>query len=227
MKKSYLSVVYDEGRTPKTRYPYELVRYLAKRFNLVKGMQLLEIGCGRGDFLKAFCDVGFICTGIDKEKKELGEIEVVSCDITKEPLPFKDESFDILYHKSLIEHLSEPSHLMSESYRVLKRGGKLIVLTPDWVTQMKNFYEDFTHCRPYTPLALNDLLTMYNLKNVVSEKFYQLPVIWKYPFLIIFSKMLSLLLSVNFARWLTEKTKIKFFRFSIELMILGYGKKGL
>jgi hypothetical protein len=50
----YISLVYDEKRTPKTEYPHPLTEYLARRFQLKSGARLLELGCGRGDVLQAF-----------------------------------------------------------------------------------------------------------------------------------------------------------------------------
>ena len=113
MKKSYLSVIYDEKRTPKTHYPYQLVRYLTQRFDLKKGERLLEIGCGRGDFLAAFSSIELDCFAVDKEKEcqnLLPALTIKQCDILREPLPFEGNFFDIVYHKSLIEHLDNPSH---------------------------------------------------------------------------------------------------------------------
>lgn len=228
MKKNYISVIYDEKRTPKTDYPCRLVRYLAQRFDLKNGERLLEIGCGRGDFLTAFSGIGLDCFAVDKEKEGqnmLPGFAVKQCDISREPLPFEDNFFDVVYHKSLIEHLDDPIRLMNETLRVLKPGGKIIVLTPDWVSQMENFYEDYTHHRPYTPAALKDLLTISGFGEIKAETFYQLPSIWKRPFLKIPAWILRKILKVNQARWLTGKTGIKFIRFSVELMILGYGEK--
>lgn len=228
MTKDYLSVVYSDARAPQTNYPLALAEYLTKRFDFRRGECLLEIGCGRGDFLKAFQKAGLKCWGVDAGKKSaelLPDFDIRQCDISKEPLPFEDSAFDIVYHKSLIEHLHDPAHLMDETSRILKDGGKLIILTPDWVSQMKNFYEDFTHCRPYTETGIRDVLNIWDFKDITVEKFYQLPALWQWPFLKSLSKMLSIFLSVNSARRLTEKTGCKFFRFSVELMILGYARK--
>lgn len=228
MKKDYLSVVYDKKRTPKTDYPVKLAEYLVNRFYLKKAGKFLEIGCGRGDFLNAFYSYGLDCYGVDIEKKNIeisSAIDVRQCDLTKEKLPFADNSFDTVYHKSLIEHLLDPQNLMEETYRVLKDGGRLIILTPDWQSQMRVFYEDFTHRRPYTKEALSDLLEMCGFKDIVSEKFIQLPSVWRSAFIRFFSGILSKMLSVGAARWLTRKTGIKLFRFSVELMILGSAKK--
>ncbi|GAH05263.1 unnamed protein product, partial [marine sediment metagenome] len=72
---------------------------------------------------------------------------------------------------------------------------------------------------PYTKIGIEDLFRIYNFKEVKSEIFYQLPVLWKHPWLKIFSKFLQLFGPVK------KIHKNKFIRWSRELMILGYGKK--
>jgi len=227
MKNTYISTVYDLKRTPKTDYPVKFVEYLIKRFNLKPHSNLLEIGCGRCDFLLAFSENNFNCIGVDKEiiSLENNNVKLYKVDIKKDKLPFADETFDVVYHKSVIEHFYSPDNLMQESLRVLKKGGKLIVLTPDWISQMQNFYEDYTHSRPYTVGALKDLFVIYNLKNAQVELFYQLPIVWKIPQIKIICKILSVFLNSFTARKITEITKIKFFRWAVELMIIGYGEK--
>ena len=229
IKKDYLSVTYDLDRIPKTEYPKLLVHYLIKRFNLRKNSVLVEIGCGRGEYLHAFQNEGIICTGIDKQYSAADyspNLKIHHCDITTDKLPFENNVIDIVYHKSVIEHMYDPENLMMETIRVLKTGGKLIILTPDWHTQWKNFFEDFTHSRPYDVLALSDLLKVYGFNNFAVERFYQLPVLWKFPAIKLISKILQLVTNVYGGRWLTKITGIKFFRWSVELMILGYGEKG-
>lgn len=158
---------------------------MINRFGLKTGDRFLEIGCGRGDFLSAFHNAGLKCSGVDVEKHSaelLPDFNIRQCDVAKQALPFDDDIFDIVYHKSLIEHLYDPNLLMDETYRVLKPRGTVIILTPDWASQMKVFYEDFTHCRPYDTTALRDLLKIKGFSYVNAELFYQLPVVWRFPF---------------------------------------------
>jgi len=228
MSFKYVETIYNEERAPKSSYPTKLVNYLSEHFGLKKGMNLLEIGCGRGDFLKAFDEYGFVCSGIDIDpsaKKFTPNVEIQIADISVDTFPYKDNSFDIVYHKSVIEHVYSPLHLMNESTRVLKPGGKLIILTPDWVSQMKVFYEDITHCRPYDISALRDTFQMFNIHQIHVEKFRQLPCTWNNRFFNIIAKILSQLISVVTGRQLTKITGLKFFRWSVELMILGSGVK--
>jgi ubiquinone/menaquinone biosynthesis C-methylase UbiE len=224
----YVGVVYDEARTPRTEYPFQMASYLFTRFHLYKGQKLLEIGCGRGEFLNAFQQLGMSCYGVDLSEYgfcHLKDIQVAKVDISQDVLPFENNSFDVVYHKSLIEHLYSPDHLMKETYRVLKPEGRVIILTPDWVSTMKVFYEDYTHSRPYTVTAVSDLLKVYDFKKIESELFYQLPILWRYPKLKIISLFLQMFLSTPAARYLTKVTGLKFFRWSVELMVLGTGEK--
>jgi SAM-dependent methyltransferase len=224
----YLTVVYDEARTPRTEYPFQMASYLVMRFHLHKGQKLLEIGCGRGEFLRAFQQLGLSCYGVDLSEQaffDLKDIQVAKLDILNDVLPFEDGSFDVVYHKSLIEHLYSPDHLMKETCRVLKPGGRVIILTPEWVSTMKVFYEDYTHSRPYTVTAVSDLLKVYEFKRIEAELFYQLPILWRYPKLKTISLFLQMFLSTPAARYLTKVTGFKFFRWSVELIVLGTGKK--
>lgn len=224
---NYISVVYDQARTPETDYPSRLAVYLMNRFKIAPKNRLLELGCGRGDFLNAFHTQGVECYGVDRDlfgKTSYPHLKIETCDLSKQSLPFPDGFFDVIYHKSVLEHVYDPTNLMTESLRVLKKGGKLVFLTPDWVSQMPVFYEDFTHCRPYDVMATRDVLRIFGFQNIQAEKFYQLPVIWKAPFLKFLLGPLKIM-GVRQARWLTQVTGIKFFRWFIELMILGYGEK--
>lgn len=227
MNKSYLEVVYDEKRTPKTDYPDKLARYLHKRFELNEGDKLLEIGPGRGDFLLAFKKIGLLCYAVDIEVDPnlSKEVDVKKGNVERGQLPYDDGEFDVVYHKSLIEHLESPNELMKETYRVLKPGGKVIILTPDWASQMKVFYEDITHKRPYDRTALADTLMMYGFKNITAEKFHQLPAVWKIPPLKIITAIMRVFLSTPVARKIAKVTHIKFFRWAVELMVLGVGEK--
>ncbi len=216
----YLSVVYDEGSHPYTEYPMKLCHYLFQSFGLKPGMKLLEPGCGRGEFLKNFQDLGLEVHGVDIsiEAKEFASgFSVDVCDVENESLPFEDESFDILYSKSFIEHLNKPERYLAEAYRVLKPGGKLITLVPDWESNYKIYYDDFTHRTPFTQLSLVDAYKMYGFSEINVYKFRQLPIVWKYPVINYLCAVISPFIPV--------RTKNKFLRWSRELMLVGYCTK--
>lgn len=220
---NYLEVVYNKKQKPYTDYPSQLCEYLFQRFAMRKGDRILDVGCGRGDFTKGFKDLGLNVSGIDREKGDsemLQGIDVrLSDDLENNLLPFGNESFNIVFSKSVIEHIREPGKFMEETERVLKPGGRVITMTPDWQSQLYIFYNDYTHVHPYTAEGLKRLLQVYGFKDATSELFCQFPALWKHPWLRIFSKSLQLLGPVK------KIEKNKFMRWSRELMILGTGVK--
>jgi ubiquinone/menaquinone biosynthesis C-methylase UbiE len=227
MSGKYLDVFYSKTAEQKSDYPFRLAEYLVNRFHILPGQTLLDLGCGRGDFLLSFQKLGLKCIGVDNEiTPELKSlIDIKKIDLSSQPLPFTDNSVDVVFQKSFIEHFHSPKNLMEESYRVLRPNGKIIILTPDWSSQKEVFYDDFTHCRPYTTSAVQKILQSYGYKNITIEKFYQLPLVWRYPSLKFLLKPLGFILPTTLARRLSQITGIKSFRWSVELMVLGTGIK--
>lgn len=218
--KDYISVVYNENRVPLTDYPYKLASYLKSRFMISKAnSELLELGPGRGEFLSAFRRLGLRCFALDRCESDIHSLYII--DLSTDRFPFRDESFDIVFHKSVIEHLPSADNIMRETYRVLRPSGRVIIMTPDWRSQMRVFYEDPTHIRPYDVTAVHDLLELYGFSDIESELFYQLPIAWKHSGIRAICRLLRLMLPVIAAR----ATRIKFLRWSVELMVLGTGVK--
>ena len=123
----------------------------------------------------------------------------------------------MLYSKSFIEHLYYPERYLSEALRVLKPGGKLITLVPDWESNYKTYFDDFTHRTPFTQASLTDAYKMYGFSEVTVYKFRQLPIVWKYPMLNYVSSAI--------APFVPIRATNKFLRWSRELMLVGYGTK--
>lgn len=212
----YVETAYQEKEKPFGEYPLQLAEYLMERFGLKKGMRILDNGCGRGEFLHAFSSLGMEASGTDisdfcKQSKVV--------DLNHDMLPFPDNYFDAIFSKSVIEHIENTEHYMSEMRRVLKEGGVLILMVPDWETQYFIFYQDPTHIHPYTKKSVDRLLNMCEFKEVSSEKFVQLPSVWRNSVMRFFSRMIRLAGPVK------KIYKNKFIRFSRELMILGSGTK--
>ena len=218
--KNYLSVRYDINKKPISNYPKKFVSYNIKRFDL-KNKKLLEIGCGRGDFINEFSEQSVDCyaTDILEESQQYlnNNIKFSLNNIAKDELPFENNFFDAIYTKSLIEHINNHEFFFSECKRVLKDGGKIIIYTPDWETQYLHFYDDLTHIKPFTKVTLEDSFKIYGFQNYNVEKFYQLPLVWKFPLIKYFLKIFSGLIPI--------RCKIKFLRFSKELMLLGFASK--
>ncbi len=220
-KTDYLNTIYSSKRSPKTTYPHQLTRYLFETFQMKKGQTLLEVGCGRGDFLDGFSKLGLNCMGVDLQPevapKHYPHLKAEKCDIESERLPFADNSIDIIYSKSVLEHLNKPDKYLVEAFRVLKKGGLILTLVPDWESNYKIYFDDFTHRTPFTKISLHDILTMSGFTNTQVKLFRQLPVVWKYPVLNIVCKLISPFVPV--------RSQTKFLRWSRELMLLGSAVK--
>jgi len=220
MKTGYLSVVYDEGSHPYTDYPKQLCHYLFQSFGFKDGMKMLEPGCGRGEFLGNFKELGLDVYGVDISSEAVAFAKgftVKVCDVENEQLPFEDNSFDVIFSKSFIEHLHNPGKYLEEAFRVLKPSGILLTLVPDWEANYKTYFDDFTHRTPFTQPSLVYAYNMYGFEAVVAYRFRQLPVVWKYPVLIYLCAVISPFIPV--------RTKNKFLRWSRELMLVGIGSK--
>ena len=227
----YIDVVYSAERRPFSKYPAKLIKELVKKFELNLNSSILELGCGRGEFLDKFTDLGMKGFGIDisgyaKDFCKNAEIKV--CDITKEQLPYPDNHFDIVYAKSFIEHFYYPEEVFKEAYRVLKPSGVFINLTPEWKYFINLFYEDYTHRTPFTKESLQDIYLINGFKNVKVESFKQLPILWSDNFFIkylfkFFSELTRIFVPEYFK--FKFKLKLKWVLFSKGIMLLSIGKK--
>ncbi len=219
----YLDVVYNEEDRPYTEYPDLLAQHLVTRFGLPAGAQLLDVGCGRGEFLRGFIRAGLSGSGVDQSTiaRELCPIgtDIRAIDLEKEVLPFADSSFDVVFSKSVIEHFYFPERLVKEILRVLRPGGVAITMCPDWEANHKIFFEDYTHRTPFTMTSLRDIQLIHGFVDVDCNLFVQLPVIWRNPWM---RPESTITRYVALNRW---KRRSKFVRFSKEIMLLSSGRK--
>lgn len=215
--RDYVSVIYNKEDRPFTKYPDLLTRHLVTRYGLAKGKKILDLGCGRGEFLRGFIRCGLDGYGVDQSllaKTIFPEAEISQSDLEKAPLPYKDNSFDVVFSKSVLEHFYYPEKLVQQIRRVLNPGGLVITMVPDWQSVYKTFYEDYTHRSPFTYTSLRDIFIINGFNNVQVEKFKQLPFLWTMPWLKLFSGLVALVTPL----WLSPYSKLV--KFSKEVMLL-------
>ena len=220
----YMDVIYGYMNYS---YVYKLCKYIQDRYNLQPNMKLLDIGCGSCIHLRMFRLLGLDAYGVDK-RIEIDDEKVKKCNIENEKLPFKDNSFDVIFSKSLLEHVQDPDNFIKESYRVLRKNGIIIILVPDWKSQLKHYWDDYTHCKAWTYKGLKDCLIINNFRNVECEYFYQLPFVWKHSYI---GKIVTKIVSIlpDSLKWKDKDMRNgkdrKLIRFSKELMLLASGYK--
>ncbi len=129
-------------RRRKRFYVYRNVLKTAEQFlGSVKDKSVLEVGCGRGATLLEFARRGANVVGLDYSEQALdvcrrlesrsgirGQATFVNGDARK--MPFPTESFDFVFSVGLIEHFEDPTEILAEQYRVLRKGGYLLVQVP-------------------------------------------------------------------------------------------------
>ena len=58
-------------------------------------------------------------------EREGYNITIIKGDMSK-PLPFEDESFDLIFHPVSNNYVEDVYHIWNECYRILKKGGRLL-----------------------------------------------------------------------------------------------------
>lgn len=171
---------------------------------------ILDIGCGGGAVTKTigkyFEAKEIYGIEINKDlikKAKEKNIKVQNINVEKQLLPYKDNSFDLITSFGLLEHLKYYDNLLQEIYRVLKKGGYLIVTVPNltsWVNRISllfgwqprsieistestvntpPFYENTSEIlyqtRPPSHKGLLELLEFYNfhIENTIDLTPYQ------------------------------------------------------
>lgn len=225
MKMRYLNITYNEKDKPLTNYPTVLAKYLIDRFGIRPGANLLDTGTGRAEMLNAFYSLGLRVCGCDLEAPlpKFTQLEVKEFDLTRDPFPYKDNVFDVVFSKSVLEHIYNPKHYFTEIYRILAPGGIFIILTPDWRSQWKTFYDESTHVHAYTPLSVRDCFLLNGFQKVQAELFHHHPYLWRSAFWRMVAWCLRRLYTTPIARKLEKVTKNKFLRWAVEQNVLGYG----
>ncbi len=108
-------------------------RFAAKKVDNIRGQSLLDLCCGTGDFTRVFRKKGAEVTSLDfslpmlqKGTTKTNLAQAVAADASQ--LPFRDESFAILSIAFGIRNIPDLTNFISETYRVLKKGGVLVIL---------------------------------------------------------------------------------------------------
>lgn len=118
--------------------PYiTLLKRVIERINLGSSLKMLDAGCGTGNLIKAVLErrSNMEIIGIDFSEQMLRRARTkVSRDILRrvdisQGLPFNDEHFDVITSINMMHILEDPKFFLDEASRVLRVGGKMIVVT--------------------------------------------------------------------------------------------------
>jgi len=239
---NYLETIYFREEQGETDFPQQLCNHLFEKYirptsswwEEWEDKTLLDVGSGKGNHLVGFARIGFNVKGLDikpeclavlKNEAVYSEIDILKCNLEVDAFPVPSDSVDVVFSKSVIEHVQNVDHLLDEIFRVLKPKGIAILMTPDWHSQHEIFWDDYTHVKAWTRKGLQNAMRMKGFKNVECTLFRQLPILWRYPWLKPICDLVALL--PHSWKWKDKKEEHfrEFVRFSKEKMLLAMGRK--
>lgn len=126
--------VYDHDANPLPPFEEPLVR---DALGEVRGLAVLDLGCGTGRHALWLAAAGATVTAVDfsegmlveaRRKKGADAVQWRVHDLDA-PLPFPAEAFDRVVSGLVLEHLRDPGGFFAEAHRVLRAGGRAVVST--------------------------------------------------------------------------------------------------
>ncbi|MEO1020536.1 MAG: class I SAM-dependent methyltransferase, partial [Pseudomonadota bacterium] len=118
-------------------------RWVAERLDLASGACVLDVGCGAGwfweravpslpdniDLTVTDLSQGMVAEAMERLSSRCFPAQIDSCQADAVSLPFADARFDVVVAMHMLYHVPELERAISETKRVLRPGGKLIVTT--------------------------------------------------------------------------------------------------
>jgi SAM-dependent methyltransferase len=95
--------------------------------------RILDVGCGTGTLLKYFSRYG-VAQGVDMDEDAIAFCHMRGAHRVQKvgplPLPFDDNTFDLITILDVLEHIDDDEGTLRELYRILRPGGMLMVSVP-------------------------------------------------------------------------------------------------
>ena len=151
----------QEGRWNMLLTPTKFVPH--SWFGELKGKKVLGLASGGGQQMPIFAALGAECTVLDYSEKQLESermvaaregypIEIIRADMTK-PLPFADETFDLIFHPVSNCYVENVKPIFKECARILKHGGVLLSGLDNGVNYLVDDDETMiVNTMPFNPL---------------------------------------------------------------------------
>lgn len=141
--------------------------------------KLLEIGCGNGSLMARLADLGWLVQGIEPDTiaADMAISRGLPVIIGKlDALSFVAGSFDAIIMSHVIEHVDDPVALVRQCRRILKPGGRLVMLTPNldalghrWFGRNWLHLDAPRHLHLFTQGSLPDICRKAGFSDIVYE----------------------------------------------------------
>ena len=128
----YSRLLKSGSRSLLANYYIEMPSML-KQIGNIKGIKILDLGCGTGIHIKEYEKRGAQCFGVDLSSAmlKIATRKTKSAKLKKanmtEGLPFKKGFFDIVTMSLVIDHVQNIGGVLDEIKRVLKKNGRVLI----------------------------------------------------------------------------------------------------
>lgn len=102
-----------------------VTKWLAKLGCFAGNMKILEVGCGSGQYGTLFSSADYIGVDVPETWYQPERLPDLYC--SADALPFQEQQFDFIFNVAAFDYFPNPETCLSEFYRVLKPGGKVII----------------------------------------------------------------------------------------------------
>jgi SAM-dependent methyltransferase len=143
------------------------------------GDRALDLGSGDGRFTAVMADAGAPAVGVEVAEAAVQRARANHPQLDfrlapiEGPLPFEDNSFDLVWSSEVIEHVADTARWLSEARRVLGPGGRLLLTTPSHgrlrvaLGGIERFSDPLgDHLHLYTRSSLRSLLEEFGFSEV-------------------------------------------------------------
>jgi len=149
----------------------EVCRHLQRNY-IPTDARILDVGAGYCNFINNVTGAERYAVDLFTEMPEYADPEVITHvgDCTDMSF-FDDDSFDVAFTSNLFEHLTREQLIptLTEIHRVVRTGGTLIVMQPNFRFCYNTYFDDYTHLQIFTDRSLLDLLEVFGFKVRVSK----------------------------------------------------------
>jgi malonyl-CoA O-methyltransferase len=111
-------------------------RFIFVNKNVRETDDVLEVGCGKGRYINNLKCNRFACDIADASKYVNAKFQVGSC----LRLPYEDNTFNVVFASEVLEHSIFVDNAIKECLRVVKPGGKLLIIDKDNRINFKNLH---------------------------------------------------------------------------------------
>jgi len=144
----------------------------------IEGTNILDIGCGNGNFLSACEKRNILVHGYDISERMIEFNRMANHKVYDNIREITDNSYDTVTMWEVLEHIDSPDILIKEVWRVLRIEGKLYISTPNFRhpavnrTNLKKYWPPF-HLTFWTKKSISYFLKKngFKIEKIVYRPF--------------------------------------------------------